>query len=1543
MTDSVSFSCCLIGGDTLLSQCGDLLLERGAAVRAVVTSNPVLQGWARGRDLEVIDAAGKYSTRLAELNFDYLFSITHLAIIPEEVLALPRLMAINFHDGLLPYYAGLNTPMWALLDGAQEYGITWHQMSIGLDEGDILLRVPVEIGDDETALSLNTKCFAAAVESFPRLLNMLEGDGLQPVPQDHAARRLYLAKDRPDHAGFLDWQRPARDLAGMVRALYTGSYVNALCSAKTFIGDSLVLVDVAREDAAAGAPGELLRVEGNELLVGCATGSLAISQLRHGDGTPVDLPELLDRAGLRTGERLPRPAQQDLGFWRKAASDEAFWTKNLAGAEALELPGRAAGPTDGNVGASRAARLDVPERLLAEGPSCAASLAVLLGRLSGRSEYSLAVSGGRLAEIGDAAGRAGDFGFVRCELDADAPVGGTVAQLAKKLESVCGRSPWPLDLVARQPALRSNALLHRGARLPVLIRLGSRAPVSEPRAELTLWVEGDGVRIEALERSFDAAAFDGIVERLQNGLRALADERTRSVRDIDLLSPQERSDLLHQRNQTDCDHDRTLLMHSAFETLAARQPDATAVVAEGVSCSYGELWSRADRLARKLVEMGVQPGDLIGAHVPRNAEMMVATVAILKAGAAYVPLDPAFPADRLAFMIEDSSMALVLSHSRIRHRLTVGTADLLEVDRFEASSEQPSAELPIIDPAQLAYVIYTSGSTGRPKGVMIEHRNVVNFFAAMDAAVPEADRESRSWLAVTSLSFDISVLELFWTLNRGFKVVIHDEAASRAAKDPSLLRALDMGLFMWGNDDAPGPEKYRLLMEGSRFFDENGFSAVWTPERHFHAFGGPYPNPAVTGAAVAAITKNVRIRAGSCVVPLHHPVRIAEEWAVVDNLSKGRVEIAAASGWNPNDFVLRPENHADNKNVMYSALDQVRRLWRGEKLPFPGPLGSDVEIQSLPRPVQEDLPCWITTAGNPDTWREAGRLGLNVLTHLLGQTVEEVAEKVALYRAARQEAGYDPASGRVALMLHTFVGEDNAEVKEIVREPMKSYLGSSMRLAMDYAWSFPAFKRPGGEDARPEDVDLKALSADETDTILEFAFERYFEGSGLFGDVDTCLEQLGRCSQAGVDEIACLMDFGVDTQAVMDSLPRLKLVRERMVALAEAASHRPEVQSLAELIRGEAVTHLQCTPSTARMYLADSDTRQALSTLSNMLVGGEALPVELAKELKSVLPGTLTNMYGPTETTIWSLTDDVSRPDEGVTIGRPIANTRVYLLDAMRQPVPEGTPGELFIGGEGVARGYHARSELTAERFLPDPFSSTPGGRMYATGDLARYRSDGRLEFLGRTDFQVKVRGYRIELGEIESRLEQCDGVAEAAVVVRDSDAGDQRLVAIYTVAGSAPAVEALRTALRANLPEYMIPNEFQCVEQMPRTANGKLDRKALMAMEARPVRVVSKAAEPASDLERIIIELWKKTLKLDAVGLKENFFDLGGHSLLVVQLHGQLKQALDRPLSLTDLYQYPTVKSLADYLAGGGDDNKVKQAASRGERRRAMRQRRAG
>jgi natural product biosynthesis luciferase-like monooxygenase protein len=294
-----------------------------------------------------------------------------------------------------------------------------------------------------------------------------------------------------------------------------------------------------------------------------------------------------------------------------------------------------------------------------------------------------------------------------------------------------------------------------------------------------------------------------------------------------------------------------------------------------------------------------------------------------------------------------------------------------------------------------------------------------------------------TWLAVTSASFDISVLELFWTLARGYTVVLHREGRSLSRAEQACGHP-SFSLFYFASAEG-GLDQYRLLLDGARFADARGFEAVWTPERHFHAFGGIYPNPAVTGAAVAAVTHRVHVRGGSVVLPLHHPARVAEEWAVVDSISGGRAGVAFASGWQPNDFVLRPEAYADHKAVMTRDIEVVRRLWRGESVELPGVNGRMVPVRTLPRPVQPELPVWLTAAGRPETYRQAGLIGARVLTHLLGQSMEELGAKLALYRQAWREAGH-AGEGRVTLMLHTLIGRDESEVKALVKRPLTEYL-----------------------------------------------------------------------------------------------------------------------------------------------------------------------------------------------------------------------------------------------------------------------------------------------------------------------------------------------------------------------------------------------------------------------------------------------------------------------------------------------------------------------
>ena len=413
---------------------------------------------------------------------------------------------------------------------------------------------------------------------------------------------------------------------------------------------------------------------------------------------------------------------------------------------------------------------------------------------------------------------------------------------------------------------------------------------------------------------------------------------------------------------------------------------------------------------------------------------------------------------------------------------------------------------------------------------------------------------------------------------------------------------------------------------------------------------------------------------------------------------------------------------------------------------------------------------------------------------------------------------------------------------------MIDYLASALDLTEQAAWSFPAFKERASATGQTlsQMFAAQSLTPEEKAAILNHAFERYFETSGLFGTVDTCLAMVERLKGIGIDELACLIDFGVASSTALQHLEHLNRLRE---LAGDVAAHAAAHSAIPDLIARHRVTHLQCTPSMAGLLTADRESRVALRGLRAMMVGGEALSPPQAQSLGELVLGALINMYGPTETTVWSSTYPVAGDETTIPIGRPIANTALYVLDHHMQPVPVGIPGDLYIGGNGVARGYWKRPDLTAERFVSDPFGG-PDGRLYRTGDVAAYRSDGNVEFLGRSDDQVKLRGYRIELGEIEALLDGHPAVGKSVVVAREDTPGDRRLVAYVTPAGaSGVRVKDLRDHLRAKLPEFMVPSHIVEIREFPLTPNSKIDRKALPPPGATPVPVVEAGAVPSERL----------------------------------------------------------------------------------------------
>jgi amino acid adenylation domain-containing protein len=643
----------------------------------------------------------------------------------------------------------------------------------------------------------------------------------------------------------------------------------------------------------------------------------------------------------------------------------------------------------------------------------------------------------------------------------------------------------------------------------------------------------------ALTIVFDAQRFERdaicrLLGHLQKILQEFVAKPACKLGELPILTPDEHRQLLVEWNQTEIEYEHDRCVYQLFESQAARTPNAVAVVFENQQLTYAELNTRANQLAHYLRGLGVGSESLVGICVERSLEMVVGALGIMKAGAAYVPLDPSFPKERLAFMVENSGVPVLLTQQQLAYALPPHQAQLVCLDTDWDIIARESAENPGHDPISgessdsLAYVIYTSGSTGEPKGVQVGHRALTNLLSSVRRE-PGLTAED-VLLSVTTLSFDIAALELYL--------------------------------------------------------------------------------PLIVGARLVIVSREV-----------------------------------AADG--------------------------------------------------------NDLQSWLAQTG---------------------------------------------------------------------------------------------------------------------------------------------------------------------------------------------------------------ATMVQATPSTWELLIAAG---WRGSERLKILCGGEALPRDLANQLLQRC-SSLWNMYGPTETTIWSTVCKVESGDAPVSIGRPLANTQIYLLDETLNPVPIGVPGELYIGGDGLARGYLNRPELTAHKFIRNPFSDERGARIYATGDLARYWPDGRIECLGRKDDQVKIRGFRIELGEIESVLRQHHSVRESVVTVREDVPGDRRLIA-YVVPSKATGINqrTLRALLQEKLPDYMIPAVFIRLASLPLTPNGKVDRRALPPPDY-AARSKETYVAPRTPIEVLLSGIWAEVLQVRRVGLDDNFFELGGHSLLATQIVSRVLQRLGVQLSLRALFEAQTVGTLA-------------------------------
>jgi len=773
MQSPATFSCYVIGETSLVQQCGELLLARGHRIYGVISPNTAVRQWAAGKNIPHLHSADNCESFLQQHAFDYLFSIVNNAVLPDKILRLPKKQAINFHDALLPRYGGMHATSWAIMNREKNHGITWHGMTSRIDAGPILKQKVITLQNDETAVSLNIKCYQAARAAFAELIEELSSGTAVAQPQNLAVRSYFGRNKRPAAGCLIFWDGSAEDIDAFVRALDFGHYPNPMGVPKIKVDGSCIIVTrlVLTQHTSSAAPGTILAITENAITVTTKTTDVMITGLLSPDGHRLPITEAVTHYRLKPGYRLSAPdaaaAQTLTDLYRQTCGSESFWSRRLANLQPLCLPDMRLVPAPEPPGRFKIFSRDIPETLLRsvsrDLPNSSpwqyllALFAAFLARHTGVTEFHLGLQTEALGKLLEP--HEGFFAAtlpVWCCLDFEKPLSDLLPGLLQELAAVRSHTTYPRDMLLRNPEIKSAAV----ARLPIIVRqVPSLATIEyRPEADLMLVVTEDGRRLQlaCAAPAIDPDYAQSIAEQFFTFIDAAGSAPATPLNRIPLASAEQQKKILCLRNDTQRDFNRTLCMHQLFEQQAARRPDAVATLAQDSAWTYRALNLRANRISRYLRLRGVSPGMLVGICLERSHDMIAGLLGILKAGGAYVPLEPSNPHERIAAIIRKAGIGCVLSQKKFEQLLsgTGARSIMLDAEPEVIAAQDGETNPPCqAKPTDTAYVIFTSGSTGTPKGVVVTHRPAINLFEWVYRTCGFGPDDCV--LFVTSLGFDL--------------------------------------------------------------------------------------------------------------------------------------------------------------------------------------------------------------------------------------------------------------------------------------------------------------------------------------------------------------------------------------------------------------------------------------------------------------------------------------------------------------------------------------------------------------------------------------------------------------------------------------------------------------------------------------------------------------------------------------------------------------------------------------------------------------------
>ena len=876
--------------------------------------------------------------------------------------------------------------------------------------------------------------------------------------------------------------------------------------------------------------------------------------------------------------------------------------------------------------------------------------------------------------------------------------------------------------------------------------------------------------------------------------------------ELSMLSAEERQKLLYDFNDTAVDYPKDKCIHQLFEEQVIKNPDKTAIIACDRTLTYRELNEEANRIAHSLIERGIGVGDIVAFALPRKSYLISTMLGILKSGAAYLPIDPDYPQDRIEYMLSDSGAKLLISENNIKNLLQ------------NSSTVNPCVNM---TSDNICYCIYTSGSTGKPKGTAIFHCNFVNLLLGTKRYF----KNNCKIALLTTICFDVAAQEIFGTLSLGLSgylfaskncMSINDvcEAISNNKIDALFATPTYFDTLTQIPKYAETILKYLrlVILAGEKFYLNDVVKKLANESTIFLNQYGP-----------------AETHVSTC-------CRVTDE-RTIHFLFEEQAER------NPNKVAII----ACDRTLTYRELnEEANRI--AHSLIKRGVGVGDIVAFALPRKSY-------------------------LISTMLG-----ILKSGAAYLPIDPDYPQD----RIEYMLSDsgaklLISENN--IKKLLQN--NSTVNPCVNMSSD---NICYCIYTSGSTGKPKG------------TLLSHAGVANYVDNNNNNVVHKIIKSTYK-SIVSVTTV-CFDIF------VTESLLPLTNGMEIILADEEQSKSQSELNALLKLTPADVI---QTTPTKMKTLISNNRNLDYLEQVKAIILGGETLDNSLVEELRRITKAEIFNIYGPTETTVCATNGKI---ENDITIGKPIANTQIYITDKYMQITPIGVTGELCIAGDGVGAGYLNRPELTAEKFIDNPFGK---GKLYKTGDLAYWREDGNIVYVGRNDFQVKIRGLRIELGEIENAMNSIDGVSQSVVVVRKNAEGRQLICAFYT--GEERQAKEIRSIIGKKLPKYMLPHIFTHIAEMPLTSSGKVNRKALPEIDLENIETTVEFVEPKNDAERNLVDSVKAVLNCEKVSTLDNFFDVGGDSLKAIELASKL-ESRGYEVQVKTIFECGTIQELAKKLS---------------------------